>query len=179
MWRPWSGEEERLEESDIDVENWSDIEEQIITSEGKIHHKTFLSDDAKQIVKNVFESLKASGNSERGLVMQTANLTKVAYSTVQKIVRSDVTPRKVRCDAGVCRALDEVRDADLIRRAVYDFYEKKVLPTISVLYNKLKKDNTIDCSGSMLRIFLKKIGFKYKKVDKRVVIMESERLKSK
>ena len=122
-----------MEESDIDVENWSDIEEQIITSEGKIHHKTFLSDDGKQIVKNVFESLKASGNSERGLVMQTANLTKVAYSTVQKIVRSDVTPRKVRCDAGVCRALDEVRDADLIRRVVYDFYEKKVLPTILVL----------------------------------------------
>lgn len=138
----------------------------------------FLPIEAKQIILNVFTVLKELANGDhKGLITQTAELTKTPYATVWSIVNQGIIPRKRRHDSGKFRMLDEVYDADLVRRTIYDLYNQKTVPTVDILYRRLYEENRITCSETTLRRFIKKNGFSYKKINKRMVIMESEKIR--
>ncbi|XP_050505181.1 uncharacterized protein LOC126883577 [Diabrotica virgifera virgifera] len=74
------------------------------------------------------------------------------------------------------KCMDEA-DKDLIRRKVYTMYEEQRIPTLRALKQRLNVDETqISCSLTSLWKILKSMGFRYRIIDKRQVIMESHRL---
>lgn len=87
-----------------------------------------------------------------------------------------IRPRKQRRDMGKSRNVDEA-DKELIRRKIYDMYSKQMVPTIDSLQKVLTADETnISCSRTTLWRILKTMGFKYRTINKRQVLMESQRL---
>lgn len=61
--------------------------------------------------------------------------------------------RKIRTDKGSFKKFTATH-ADLIRRNIYEMYKNNVIPTIAVLYKKLKNDNIIDCSENTLQKYV-------------------------
>jgi hypothetical protein len=98
-----------------------------------VHNRKHLSEDAKQIILNVFNSLKTEQDDEKGIIItHTAELTKVPYSTAWNITHEGIKPRKTRCDKGKLLPLDENLDADLIRRIIYHFSRDNTIPTLDI-----------------------------------------------
>ncbi|XP_050508065.1 uncharacterized protein LOC126885527 [Diabrotica virgifera virgifera] len=97
------------------------------------------------------------------------------YTTVWKIVTNRIQPRKKRSDFSTHKAENQ-KDAEVIRRAIYNFYSKNLVPTLNMIYDQLVKDYSITYSPSTLSRFLNHIGFRYKKINKRSSIMDSPRL---
>jgi transposase len=136
-----------------------------------------LSSDAKEIIENVYQSLLSRDFSSGDAVAETCALTKTPLSTVRDIIRKPITSRKKRSDSGSLKCVDE-SDLDLLRRKIYQMYEGQTIPTLVSLRKRLIKDETnISCSVSSLRNILLKMGFKYKTINKRQAIMESQRLR--
>lgn len=136
-----------------------------------------LSPDAKLIIKNVYDSLLQRGFNSNDASSETSDLTKTALSTVKKIVKQGIEPRKKRRDAGVSKLVDE-GDRDVIRRKVYAMYAEQRVPTVSMLKFRLSEDETnISCSFTSLRRILSQMGFKYRAIAKKQVVMESQRLR--
>lgn len=71
--------------------------------------------------------------------------------------------------------MNEEEYADIIRREMY-MYEDRFAHTVEILYQNLQSESRVHFSESTLRRFLKTIGFSYRVIDKRVSIMESERI---
>lgn len=63
-------------------------------------------------------------------------------------------------------------DADAIRNHVYSYYSRKEYPTVKKLIITLQEAGLYSGSVTSLITVLKKIGFKYKKTDKRKILME-------
>lgn len=63
-------------------------------------------------------------------------------------------------------------DADAIRRHIYGFFERKEYPTLRKLTESLRQSELFFGQKSSLSKILKKIGFRFKKCDKRKVLME-------
>lgn len=168
MWRPWLGESSVEQPEGVQVQ-----------PECGNKNRRHLSLDAKEIIKNVFTTLiEREKLSKMDCVEETATLTKVPKKTVWKIVNKPITERKRRKDSGTCKKLDG-SDEDLVRRKIYKMYEEQTVPTLDNLLKRLEIDNTgINCGRTTLWKCLQCIGFKFKKVDKRQVIMESQRLKA-
>lgn len=62
-------------------------------------------------------------------------------------------------------------------KKMYEMYNQNTLPTMQSQQQKLDADNTdIDISLETLRLVVRKIGFKYKTINKRLVLMESTRI---
>ena len=138
--------------------------------------KKHLSLDAKNIIKNVYCTLLEKGYDRSASFSETSILTKVALTTVKDIVTKPIQPRKKRCDSGKLRSIEEA-DKDLIRRKIYDMYSKQIVPTIDTLKKVLTADETdISCGRTSLWRIVKAMGFKYRTIDKRQVLMESQRL---
>uniref|UniRef100_A0A6P7H1A1 Uncharacterized protein LOC114349106 n=1 Tax=Diabrotica virgifera virgifera TaxID=50390 RepID=A0A6P7H1A1_DIAVI len=93
---------------------------------------------------------------------------------MRDIVKSGVKKRKTRSDAGKPKQINIVT-AKCLRNLVYEEYKQNVIPTIDIIYTKLIAMGR-SCPKTTLRRRLKKLGFKYKIVDKRVAIMESKRI---
>lgn len=159
MWRPWCDDSAAEIEEDNDFKN------------KRVH----LPRKAKELVLNVYNTLQEDG--DKYPLKKTAHLTKVPITTVQKIIKNGVYVRKTRKDTGQRRTLFDF-DLDVIRRTVYSMYEENILPTLKTVHQRLNDNNTgVNCSISTLRNALKSMGFTYKKVDKRRVLMESYRLR--
>lgn len=159
MWRPWSS---------------SDICE---VGESETNLRVHLSTDAKEIIKNVFLTLMERGNlCLKKAVEETALLTRKSFSTVWKITQKPILDRKKRSDVGIARKLDH-GDQDVIRRKIYKMYEDQYVPTLDNLMKLLEVDETnIKCSRTTLWRYIQGMGFKFKKINKRQVLMESRRL---
>lgn len=139
--------------------------------------KNHLSLDAKNIVQNVYSSLLDQGLNASAAASVTSDMTKVPLTTVRRIAANPVKSRKKRKDTGFTKSLDE-GDKDLIRRKIYTMYEEQRVPTLKSLKQRLTNDETqINCSITSLWRVLSKMGFTYRKIDKRQVLMESTRLK--
>lgn len=63
-------------------------------------------------------------------------------------------------------------DADAIRNHVYGYYTRNEYPTVSKLLITLREAGLCSGSATSLITIMKKIGFKYKKTDKRKIMME-------
>jgi transposase len=158
MWRPWV----------------CDDGEASCSNSFKRKH---LSTDAKQIISNVYQTLLKRNFNSSDALAETSDLTNTPLSSVKDIVLKPITPRKKRKDSGTLRSVDE-SDVDLIRRKVYEMYEEQSVPTLISLKSRLIDDQTnISCSISSLRKILLTMGFKYHTIDKRQVVMESQRLR--
>lgn len=154
------------------LQDENDKFEEIITVGNQ--KRKHLSDDAKQIVLNVFNFLK-SDSDETAPVSKTAKMTQVPDTTVRRIIQEGVPDKKQRTDAGKTRIFNDF-EKDVIRRKIYSLYNENIFPSLRVLLEKLKKDCDISCSISTLHSVLRNMGFKYKKIDKRQVLMESRRI---
>lgn len=137
-----------------------------------------LSLDAKQIVKNVYDCLISRGSIKQEALKETCLLTKTPLSSIKDIVNTQaLTERKKRCDFQ-CHRLDH-SEGDIIRRKIYSLYQSQIVPTLDILKRKLEEDETnINISRATLHRVVCKMGFKYRKIDKKQVVMESHRLRT-
>jgi hypothetical protein len=115
------------------------------------------------------------GSSYQSLTV-TSELTRVPYSTCQKIIRNKAAPRKK--DTFVkFRKLNENLGVE-IKQIIYESYKKNIVPTTESLLQTMKeKGFDVECSIDTFRLFLRSIGFSYKVINQRAAIMESPRLK--
>lgn len=148
----------------------------LLVREKKQRFRQHLSVDAKEIVKNVFSVLRKRKYNSHKALRETSELTNVPKTTVWNIVNKQVAVRKTRKDSGTPKALN-YEDEDMIRRKVYIMYEEQLVPTLDMLHRRLIADGcNINCSRTSLWRCLQRIGFKYRTINKRQVIMESPRL---
>lgn len=98
---------------------------------------------------------------------KTVSLTKTPRTTLQRIIKFGAKKRKTRIDSRKFKKLDERLHSHIIRTTIYKMYEEKEVPTIASLHTRLQNgDFDINCSLSTLSKFVKKIGFRYKKINK-------------
>lgn len=140
--------------------------------------RNHLSLDAKQVVKNVYETLISRGLIKQEALKETCLLTKTPISSIRDIINSgELKERNKRCDFQTHRI--DNSDQDLIRRKIYSLYQSEVVPTLDKLKKKLEEDETnINISRATLHRVVCKMGFKYRKIDKKQVVMESQRLRT-
>lgn len=133
--------------------------------------------EAKVIVKSVYLKLVERGHEKYFSLKESSTLTGVPESTVWKIVNNSIAPKKTRKDNGVPKCID-LFEEDLIRRNLYGMYAEQKVPTLLSLSRRLsqKTDGEINCSTTTLWRTLRRLGFLFKRIDKRQVIMESQRL---
>lgn len=129
---------------------------------------------AQEIVNNVYKNIKAS-EGEKGAIEKTAHLTEVSTSTVYRIIKNGVKPRKIRSDKGTSKDLDPPK-AKLLRDIIYDKYKKNEIPTVESLHIELNRDGILSVSETTLWRWLLKVGFKFKGINKRAKIMECRRI---
>jgi hypothetical protein len=134
--------------------------------------------EAKNIVLNVHHYNKEIAKEEFP-IKKMSIMRNLPYSTVWKIVKRGIKHRKLRCDSGVARKLNTEQHAHSVRYAIYEMLEKKIVPTLKSLKDKLISEQRIgfEFSVETLRKFLQVIGFHYKTIDRGQVIMESPRIK--
>lgn len=65
---------------------------------------------------------------------------------------------------------------DLIRRVIYGFFRQNKSPTIENIFQKLKNDTEFPYSPRHLSRLVKNLGFKFRRLNKRNVIVESPRI---
>ena len=66
---------------------------------------------------------------------------------------------------------------EFIRRTIYSLYSANIVPTLEIIREKLRVSLDYDYKSlEILRGILIKCGFKYKKINSRMTIMESSRL---
>lgn len=137
-----------------------------------------LSLDAKQIVKNVYDCFVSRGFIKQEALKETCLFTKTPISSIKDIINSEnLCGRKKRSDFQSHR-LDNAQQ-DIIRRKIYSLYESQIVPTLDNLKRKLEEDDTnINISRATLHRIIGKMGFTYRKIDKKQVVMESQRLRT-
>lgn len=137
---------------------------------------TYLSVETKSKILNVYNSLADDESIASGTIKRTAQITKTPYTTVWRIVNTDIKKRKKRKDAGNLRIFNKTDHPHFIRNIIYSNYSNKLVLTMEMLHNIVKRDLRIDCCKETLRLFVHKIGFRYRRIDKRFVLMESKRI---
>jgi transposase len=195
MWRPWVSEENSSAEINEEhaenegVEERHEINEEHADIEGveerneahsnqehttEKNKKSFLTVDAKEIILNVYNTLKEDNvTSSFGLINEVSRITKTPYTRVWRIVTRGISERKIRRDIGIPKKLNEYQHAHLLRRIIYDLYSENLEPTLKILQQKLSETANICVCIETLRKFLMGIGFDHKTINKRSVLMET------
>lgn len=160
-----------------------------------------LHSQSREVVSNVYKFMKkeaddkslsiplakarartavATGVSEREITRINNELKKItlhsdngesSFSTPNKLKGSRKRP---------ITGLDEF-DKALIRRIVYEFhFQKKKLPTVSLLHEELKQRMDFKGSKSSLKKLLKELGFKWRKTqNNRKLLIETNEIREK
>ncbi|XP_050516493.1 uncharacterized protein LOC126891360 [Diabrotica virgifera virgifera] len=136
---------------------------------------------AQRIIINIYSCLRDENStlSETNIVIRICELTKIARSTVLRVIAAgDVIDHSVKRQR-VGQNLKKIDKAtrDVICRFVYEFYQDNKVPTLEMLQAKLKicPDYPYKSLDTLRRALIE-CGFNYKKLDKRMVIMESTRI---
>lgn len=161
------------ESSDYSTDTDSEFEER---DELKPHKRSHLSADAKQIILNVYNELRKDPENENkgSMIKKTSILTHVPYSTVCEILRKGPQRRKRRFDAGVSKELDPTI-TKFLRNIIYEKYKVNELPTVESVQRHLARMGK-QYPRTTLQRWIRKIGFRYRTVNKRMAIMESARI---
>ena len=177
FWRPFE-----TEDNEITPENPEIVEPVIVE---KIETNEFKNQDlhvqSQRIVLNIYERLKSENREkcDKEIIERINELTKISKSTIYRLIKKgDVI------DHGVKRKrenkkLKDIDDAtkDVIRRTIYNLYKKNIVPTLKMIREQLSDYPDYNYrSLDTLRNVLLECGFKYKKIDNRMVIMESRRI---
>lgn len=135
----------------------------------------------QRLILNIYSCLKGenSGSSDNQIVKRVCELTKLSRATIYRVIRAgDVVDHCVKRKR-VGQNLKKLDDAskEVIRRFVYEFYQENKVPTLEMIRDKLRDYPDYDYKSlDTLRNVLLDCGFRYKKLDKRMVIMESARI---
>jgi transposase len=130
--------------------------------------------ESKQIIYNVYEGLVARGCSNP--IKETSELTRVPYTSVQKIITNPNFEKKER-KIKKFRRISENLGVE-IKNIIYESYKNNVVPTTKNLMGKLEeKGFEIRYCEDTFRLYLRSIGFFYRMLDRRLAIMETLRLK--
>ena len=135
----------------------------------------------QRVILNIYTCLKSEsrGASQNEILKRICELTKLARTTIYTVIRAgdiiDHSVKRKRANQKL-KKVDE-GDKEVIRRVVYQFYKENKVPTLEMIKDKLRdypdyKYKSLDT----LRNILLDCGFKYKKLNKRMVIMESPRI---
>lgn len=180
MWRPWeseftrnSGVNANVCEGVRDSGSNSAIDQPGPSTNIRIH----LNEESQQICFNVYKNLqKKYGFEELNLLKITSELTEVPYSTISKIVRIGPRRRNKSCNYGIPKALDPSLVKKL-KTTIYDCYRNNEIPTVEIIMAKLKNGgHEVKFCDRTLHNWLKKMGFKFKTINKRQAICESRRI---
>lgn len=167
-WRPFEEREEQLEQDAQTEEQWE-------FKNKDLHVQT------QRLILNIYKNLKKEMNdkSENEIFGRIAHLTSLGHSTIYRVVKQgdvvDHSRKRKRKDQKLNKVDETTRD--FIRRQVYDLYKKNEVPTLKSIKNKLSgyPEYTYK-SLETLREILSDCGFKHKKLNQRMAIMESPRL---
>ena len=135
------------------------------------------SEDAQQLILNCHEYFKFKTPSHS--IRETCTVLKVSRGTVQRVViRGKV--RKANRKTNEIQKFSKIDSfmKDLIMRAVYEFYDEKIAPTLNMIYEKILQktsceDYEFPYGRSTLSKILKSLGFRYCRNKNRQVLMES------
>ncbi|XP_072389494.1 uncharacterized protein [Diabrotica undecimpunctata] len=136
---------------------------------------------AQRIILNIYSCLRGENStlSENNIVSRICELTKLARTTVLRVIAAgDVSDHSFKRQR-VGQNLKKIDKAtkDVICRYVYEFYQDNKVLTLEMLQDKLKiyPDYAYKSLDTLRRVLIE-CGFSYKKLDKRMVIMESTRI---
>ncbi|CAH1969158.1 unnamed protein product [Acanthoscelides obtectus] len=128
--------------------------------QAEFFHKD-LEEQTQRVILNMYDCLKNENpdSSQNQILNRICILTKISRSTIYRVIKRG--------------------DVEDIRRIIYGFYNENLVPTLEMIRDK-SKDYPEDfynykCLNS-LHCIVKLCGFQYKKLDKRMVIMESSRI---
>lgn len=109
----------------------------------------------------------------------TSEATKIPYSTVSRIVnaRKDCLPKTVKKSKKVADSFSDVELKEM-RTIIYNMYDKNEVPTLEGIKKEFNKRGfPFPYCLATLRLILHKMSFTYKTINKKLTIIESERLK--
>ncbi|CAH2006191.1 unnamed protein product [Acanthoscelides obtectus] len=150
--------------------------------QAEFFHKD-LEEQTQRVILNMYDCLKNENpdSSQNQILNRICILTKISRSTIYRVIkRGDVVNHSFhRKRIGQKLKRIDVGFQEDIRRIIYGFYKENLVPTLEMIRDKLK-DYPEDfynykCLDS-LHCIVKLCGFQYKKLDKRMVIMESSRI---
>lgn len=123
--------------------------------------------------------LKTSEGKEAA-IKRTVELTGIPRSTLRRFLdldsfSSSLLQRKVRSDKGSLKVFGK-GDAEVIRSEVYSMYDMKQVATVESLQKTLSANGRFNVCRETLRKLLHTIGFRFKNIDKRVIIKETKRI---
>ena len=170
FWRPFDTSDNETEDYHANLES---IEAEIVNKD--LHVQT------QRVILNIYFCLKSenSGSSENKIVNRICELTKVSRASIYRIISvGDVVDHSIkRKRVGQKLKKLDTADKDFIRRVVYGFYHQNKVPTLEMIRDKLREYPDYNYKSlDTLRNGLLDCGFSYKKLDKRMVIMESARI---
>lgn len=167
FWRPWDTSDNEEDSKDM--------------TQPEFAHKDFHV-QAQRIILNIFSCLLAESHenfSENKILQRICKLTKLSRTTIRRVIKiGDVVDHSIkRKRVGEKFKKIDIGTKEDIRRIVYDFYKNNKVPTLAMIQDKLQEFPDFGYhSLDTLRNILLDCGFTYKKLDKRMVIMESPRL---
>ena len=141
-----------------------------------------LSSTLKNVIVNVHDYFeKESKKSKRGqspkLAIKTSDATGYCRRSVERVVREKrslegaefPSPSKRYKESREGVIVDDF-DVEAIRRTIHGFYSKKEFPTLDKILTEVRRKGLFTAGRTSLWKLLKKIGFRYKKInDKRYV----------
>lgn len=136
---------------------------------------------AQRLVLNIYRCLEseANGTSKTEIIKRISELTRLSRSSIYRIVKTeDVIDHSVKRQK-LYQKFKKVDGAgkEFIRRTIYSLYSANIVPTLEIIREKLRVYPDYDYKSlETLRGILIKCGFKYKKINSRMTIMESSRL---
>lgn len=186
FWRPFDTDNQQCEVNNIsELNNEQNLNNKpelnnVSENEGWQFANHHLHIQSQQLVSNIYDCLKKENaeKSENFIINRICELTKLSHSTVYRIVKRDVIEpsAKRKRNAETSKNLDDFTK-DVIRRVVYNFYGENKVPTLEAIQIKLQEYEDYRYSSlETLRSILIQCGFKYKKLDSRMIIMESPRI---
>ncbi|CAH1982636.1 unnamed protein product [Acanthoscelides obtectus] len=150
--------------------------------QAEFFHKD-LEEQTLRVILNMYDCLKNENpdSSQNQILNRICILTKISRSTIYRVIkRGDVVNHSFhRKRIGQKLKRIDVGFQEDIRRIIYGFYKENLVPTLEMIRDKLKDYPedfyNYECLDS-LHCIVKLCGFQYKKLDKRMVIMESSRI---
>ena len=147
-----------------------------------------VTSSSKTIIYNVYRYFERQSSKQKSTVppklsKKTADATGFSERTVNRVVaekrRLEASPfpspskryKKTRERISV----DDF-DTDAIRRNVHEFYERREYPTLEKLLQVLKEKELFDGGRISLWKLLRKMGFRYKKVNDKRYVYEQPRI---
>ena len=134
--------------------------------------------ELKRVVKKIFQNLLKDG--DKSPLMSTSRLTEMPVSTVHKIVNTEdenLSRKKYNGRKSAIQSFHE-NEKEEIRKVIHGMYERNIVPTSAEIKIELQKRQfPVDYSERHFKRLLHSIGFAYKTINKRLSIMETERLR--